>query len=65
MTETRVVKLPEELCAAAEKAFAGKFKSVDELLTFLLRDLVGGEAIQADEAEQRLVEERLRELGYL
>jgi hypothetical protein len=65
MTETRLVKLPEDLCAAAEKAFAGKFNSVEELLTLLLRDLMAGDALQADEAEQRLVEERLRELGYL
>lgn len=65
MTEMREVRLPEELCAAAEKAFGGKFKTLDDLMTFVLRDLVGGEAIQADKAEQRLVEERLRELGYL
>jgi len=65
MTERRVVRLPEELCAAAEKAFGGKFKTLDDMITSLLSDLVGGEALQADEAERRLVEERLRELGYL
>jgi len=65
MTEIRVVRLPEELCAAAEKVFGGKFKTLDDLITSLLRELVGGEALQADEAERRLVEERLRELGYL
>jgi hypothetical protein len=67
MTEMdmRDVRLPADLCAAAEKRFAGTFASVEELLVFILRDLSRGEASQFDEAEQRLVEERLRELGYL
>jgi hypothetical protein len=38
---------------------------VDELLAFVLRDLLRDESAQADQAEQRLVEQRLRELGYL
>jgi len=65
MTEMREVRLPEDLCASAEKKFAGKFGTLEELLTFVLRDLLRDDAIQADQAEQRLVEERLRELGYL
>lgn len=67
MTETnmRDVQLPADLCAAAEKRFAGTFASIEELLVFILSDLSRGEASQSDEAEQRLVEERLRELGYL
>jgi hypothetical protein len=32
---------------------------------FILRDLLNDEASHLDEAEQRLVEERLRDLGYL
>ena len=59
------VRLPAELCAAAEKKFGATFGSVDELLIFVLRDLLRDEASHADQAEERLVEERLRELGYL
>lgn len=65
MTETRDVRLPADLCTAAEKKFGHSFGSLEELLVFVLRDLARDEACRADQAEQRLVEERLRELGYL
>jgi len=61
----RDVRLPADLCGAAEKKFAHTFGSVEELLTFILQDLSRDDASQLDQAEQRLVEERLRELGYL
>jgi hypothetical protein len=53
------------LCAAAEKKFAQKFSTLEELLTFILQDLLRDEALQLDHAEQRIIEERLRELGYI
>jgi hypothetical protein len=65
MTEMRDVRLPAEVCAAAEKQFGHVFGSLEELLVFVLRDLSRDEASRADQAEQRLVEKRLRELGYL
>jgi hypothetical protein len=65
MTEMRDVQLPADLCAAAEKKFGHKFSTLEEFLTFVLSDLLREEATEADQAEQRLVEERLRELGYL
>jgi len=65
MTEMRTVKLPADLCAAAEKKFNKTFGSLEELLVLVLRDLTRDEANQMDEAERRLIEERLRELGYL
>lgn len=65
MTETRDVRLPADLCAATEKRFGGTFANLEELLVFVLRELSRDQASQLDQAEQRLVEERLRELGYL
>lgn len=65
MTSMRDVRLPADLCAATEKKFSHAFGSLEELLVFVLRDLSRDEAASADRAEQRLVEERLRELGYL
>lgn len=65
VTELREVRLPADLCETAEKKFHQRFATLEELLTFVLRDLTRDEALQADQAEQRLVEERLRELGYL
>jgi hypothetical protein len=65
MTQMREVRLPAELCDAAEKKFAHKFGSLEELLAFILRDLLRDEAAQLDQAEQRMIEDRLRELGYI
>lgn len=65
MSEMRDVRLPADLCAAAEKKFADTFSSVEELLAFILRDLSQDEAAHLDQAEQSLVEQRLRDLGYL
>jgi hypothetical protein len=65
MTEMREVRLPADLCSAAEKKFSQVFANLEELLVFILRDLSLDQASQLDQAEQRLVEERLRELGYL
>jgi hypothetical protein len=61
----REVRLPAELCAAAEEKFSQKFGTLEELVTFILRDLSRDEALQLDHAEQRIIEERLRELGYI
>jgi hypothetical protein len=49
----------------AEKKFAVKFGSLEQLLEYVLRDLVRDDAGQADETEQRMIEQRLRDLGYL
>jgi hypothetical protein len=65
MTEVREVRLPQDLCAAAESKFQHRFGTLEELLTFVLRELLRDEALQADLAEERIVEQRLRELGYL
>jgi hypothetical protein len=65
MTQRRNVQIPEELCAAAETKFGRVFGSLEDLLAFVLSDLSRDEAARSDQAEQRLVEERLRELGYL
>jgi hypothetical protein len=65
MSEMRTVQLPSDLCAHAEKKFSHVFGNIEEMLDFVLRDLLRDEALAADESEQRLVEDRLRELGYL
>jgi len=61
----RTVSLPVELCLQAEKKFGEKFGSLEQLLEYVLRDLVCDEAAQADEREQRMIEQRLKDLGYL
>jgi len=62
---TRAVHLPEDLCQAAEARFCEEGHSVDELLTFVLKELTRDDADRLDEREQRMIEERLRGLGYI
>lgn len=65
MSECREIKLPADLCVAAERKFAARFGTVEELLTFLLREVTEDAAVRLDEAEQRIIEERLKGLGYI
>jgi hypothetical protein len=61
----REIRLPTDLCALAEKKYGGQFATLEELIIYILRSLVSEEAKEMDEAEARMIEERLRELGYL
>jgi hypothetical protein len=65
MVDMRAINLPADLCLAAEKKFAGRFGDVEELLAFLLREVTLEEAGKLDKAEQRMIEERLKDLGYI
>jgi len=66
MTDTlREVRLPEDLCAAAEQKLPAQFDNLESLLTFLLREVLRDDAAALDQNEQRIVEERLRDLGYI
>ncbi len=63
--EWRQVKLPADLCLAAERRWGRQFSTIEELLTVVLRQLSKDEAAAMDEAEQHVIEERLRGLGYI
>ena len=63
--ELRNIRLPEALCAKLERQFASRFANIEELLGFVMRELSRDEALQMDEAELRLVEQRLKDLGYM
>lgn len=65
MTEIRTIALPSELCDAAEQKFAHRFGSLEELLAALLHELLRDEALKMDEQEQRVIEDRLKALGYV
>ena len=64
-SEMRDVRLPAELCNDAEQRFAARFGSVEELLVFVLQELLRDQATQMDQAEQRVIEQRLKDLGYI
>jgi len=65
MSESREIRLPADLCAAAEEKFGGMFRGVDALVVFLLQELVRGDTADLDRSDQAVVEERLRDLGYI
>lgn len=65
MSELRSVNLPADLCERAEKKFGGSFDSVEQMLEYILTDLLRDDAAQADQQEQSVLEQRLRDLGYL
>lgn len=65
MSESRAIRLPADLCAAAEAKFGGTFRSLDELVVFLLQELIRRDTADLDRADQAVVEERLRDLGYI
>ena len=62
----RELRLPAALVESAERLIQGtKFASVEELLSFVLRELTLEEGQRLDEREQKVIEQRLRDLGYL
>jgi hypothetical protein len=62
---TRTLKLPSSLCDAAEQKFGARFGTLELFLSYVLQELVRDDATRMDQEEQRLVEERLKDLGYI
>lgn len=65
MSATREVKLPEELCKKVEELYGMRFGTLDEFLTMVLQELAQENTSRADQAEQQIIEERLKDLGYV
>jgi hypothetical protein len=65
MTQYRTINLPEDLCAAAEKYAGGRFDSLEGLVSFLLQEILKDEGVKFDRAEEQVIEQRLKDLGYL
>jgi len=65
MSDTRTICLPETLCRNAEQKFSGRFPSVEDLVAWLLTELLRDDALAMDEREQLIIEERLKGLGYV
>jgi len=65
LPEIRTIQLPGELCTAAEKRYGSSFGSLEELLIFILENLTNDDTRMADQIERQMIEERLRDLGYL
>ena len=64
-TQLRTVSLPQDLCMEAERQFAGCFDNLEGLLTFVLQEITKVDASLLDQAEEQMIEQRLKDLGYL
>ena len=65
MTQKRSMQLSAALCDAAERRFASAFGSIEQLLESVLTELLRDDALTLHQAETQLVEQRLRDLGYI
>ena len=65
MTDFRSIRLPEELCEQAERWLKGRFDSLEALITFALQEIVNDDSSRLDQQEEEIVQQRLRDLGYI
>lgn len=61
----RDLQLPSELCDAVEQRFGQHFGNLEEFLVYMLQRLVSDDAERMDQEEQRTIEDRLKDLGYI
>ena len=66
MSSLRNLQLPSDLCAAAEeKIRRTDFANLEEFLAFVLRELTERSSAKSEQQERKIIEERLRDLGYI
>ncbi len=63
--EMRDLRLPFHLCQLAEEKYGNRFGTLEQFLTHVLEQLVRDDAAKMDQEEQRIIEERLKDLGYI
>ena len=61
----REIRLPSNLCMVAEERYRSRFPTLEQFLTYVLEQLVRDDAAKMDAQEQRIIEERLKDLGYI
>jgi len=59
------VRLPDELCIEAEKWLKGRFENLEALISFALQEIIKDEGAKLDQQEEEMVQQRLRDLGYI
>jgi hypothetical protein len=64
-SDMREVQLPSDLCESVEQRYRERFGALEQFLTFVLQELIRDDAAQMDRAEQQVIEERLKDLGYI
>lgn len=59
------MRLPEDLCSDAEAWLEGRFDSLESLLAFLLQQAIKDDGAKLDQEEEDMVQQRLKDLGYI
>ena len=65
MLQKRSVQLSADLCESAEQRYRSAFGNIEQLLEAALTELLRDDAAKLNHQETQLVEQRLRDLGYL
>jgi hypothetical protein len=65
MNGLRQINLPTDLCEALESRFSGRFGCLDQMVKFVLEELLRDESLAMGRSEQHMIEDRLRDLGYM
>jgi hypothetical protein len=65
MSSMRTISLPEELCQRAEQKFRHRFENVGDFVLAVMTELLRDDAMAMDVEEQKIIEERLKGLGYI
>ena len=63
--EYRSIRVPEPLCDKAERWMNGRFESLEALVAFILQEIVDEKGARLDQQEEELVQQRLKDLGYI
>ena len=61
----RSIELPEALCQRVEQLYGQHFPDIEKCLYFVLEQLASDQSTLLDLAEERVVKQRLRDLGYV
>jgi hypothetical protein len=64
MSEPREIKLPADLCVAAEQKFGARSAAWTTSQSSR-QELIRGDTVDSDRADQAVVEQRLTDLGYM
>jgi hypothetical protein len=65
VSQYRTLQLSEDLCAKAQTWMPTRFATLEAFVEFLLQEMMREDASKLDEAEEQIVQQRLRDLGYI
>lgn len=65
MDGNRSVQIPEDLYRTIKDRLGSQFTNVDDFVSYVLREVLREDFPSFDESEQKMIQSRLKDLGYL